>query len=126
MAGADYLAFYDTFDRHSPILGRRAADWMLSPSGKTYGKTSHLMWYGLGVRLRDRGEGVEVWHTGSWARRLSPDATGPRTANTSTLAFRAADGTSWFVHSTPLVLGDARNELNDALLHAYRSVKRGP
>ena len=123
MAGADYLAFYEAFDRHSQILGKRAIDWMLNRSDKTYGKTS---WYGLGVRLRDRGEGIEVWHTGSWARRLSPDSAGPRTANTSTLAFRAADGTSWFVHSTPLVAGNARNELNDSLLLAYRSIKRWP
>lgn len=126
MAGADYVAFYETFDRHSPTLGKRTIDWMLNPSGKTYGKTSYPVWYGLGVRLRDRGEGAEVWHTGSWARRLSPDSAGPRTANTSTLAFRAADGTSWFVHSTPLILGNARSELNDALLRAYRSIKRWP
>jgi hypothetical protein len=78
------------------------------------------------LRLRDRGAGIEVWHTGSWARRLSPDSSGPRTANTSTLAFRAADGTSWFVHATPLILGNARGELNDALLRAYRSIKRWP
>jgi CubicO group peptidase (beta-lactamase class C family) len=124
MSGADYLAFYETFGPHSTVLGKRAVDWMLNRSGKTYGKATYPAWYGLGVRLRDRGKGVEIWHTGSLARRFPPDAVGQRTVNTSTLAFRAADGTSWFVHSTPLVTGNARNELNNELLLAYQSIKR--
>jgi hypothetical protein len=37
---------------------------------------------------------------------------------------RVADGTSWFVHSKPLVLGRARAELDEALLRAYQAVRR--
>jgi len=37
----------------------------------------------------------------------------------------AADGPSWFVHSVPVVRGNARNEPNDKLLLAYRSIKAG-
>lgn len=39
--GRRHLALYETFGRQSPILGRRAVDWMLDRSGKTYGKTSY-------------------------------------------------------------------------------------
>ena len=95
---------------------------MLDKSGKTYGRASYPAWYGPGVRLRDTGRGIETWHTGSWRRQLVPDAQGPRSVETSTFALRIADGTSWFVHSTPLVLGGARTELDQELLRAYRSV----
>lgn len=77
------------------------------------------------MRLRDRGAGAEIWHAGSWVIRYSPDSASPRPVNTSTLVFRAADGTSWFVHSVPVVRGNARNESNDKLLLAYRSIKAG-
>jgi len=122
MTGADYLAFYETFDPRVSRLGTRAFEWMASRPGKTYGRTSYPVWYGLGVRQRDRGQGLEIWHTGSWSRRLPPDSTGTRSANTSTLAFRSADGLSLFVHSAPLVRGNARNELLDELIRTARSV----
>ena len=122
MTGADYLAFYETFDSRVPTLGARAFEWMASRPGKTYGRTSYPVWYGLGVRQRDRGQGLEIWHTGSWSRRLPPDATGSRNANTSTLVFRSAAGLSMFVHSTPLVTGNARNDLLDNLIRAARSI----
>jgi len=83
MTGADYLAFYDTFDPHVSTLGARAFEWMASCPGKTYGRTSHPIWYGFGVRQRDRGQGLEIWHTGSWSRRLLPEAAGPRNATIS-------------------------------------------
>jgi hypothetical protein len=35
-------------------------------------------------------------------RQLPADRQGALSANTSTLALRIRDGTSWFVHSTPL------------------------
>jgi hypothetical protein len=81
------------------------------------------VWYGPGIRLRDTGSGIEIWHTGSWRRKMPPDAQGSRSADTSTFAIRIADGTSWFVHATPLVVGGARMELDRELLRAYRSVK---
>ena len=122
MTGADYLAFFEQFDPVDVRLGATTRDWMLDKSGKTYGRASYPAWYGPGVRLRDAGRGIETWHTGSWRRQLVPDAQGPRSVETSTFAMRIADGTSWFVHSTPLVLGGARTELDQELLRAYRSV----
>jgi CubicO group peptidase (beta-lactamase class C family)/dienelactone hydrolase len=123
MSGGDYLAFLEQLDPARAALGARTRDWMRDKNGKTYGKASYPVWYGPGVRLRDAGRGIEIWHTGSWRRRLPPDAQGPRSADTSTFAIRVADGTSWFVHSTPLVLAGARTELDQELLRAYQSVK---
>jgi len=54
---------------------------------------------------------------------LPLDAEEPRSINTSTFAMRLADGTSWFVYSTPLVLGGARLELRDELLQADPAVR---
>jgi len=105
MTGSDYLAFYERLDPAHFKFGPRAKDWMLDKTCKTYGKTNSPAWYGLGVRLRDAGRGVEYWHTGTWRRRLPPDAQGARSGETSTFAAHLADGTSWFVHSTPLVTG---------------------
>ena len=122
MNGADYLAFLEQLDPAGTELGAKTRDWMLDQTGKTYGKTSYPVWYGPGIRLRDTGSGIEIWHTGSWQRKMPPDAQGPRSADTSTFAIRIADGTSWFVHATPLV-GGARMELDRELLRAYRSVR---
>ena len=122
MSGADYLAFYDVFNSKSSLLGAQALKWMADRRHKTYGRTSYPVWYGLGVRQRDRDQGLEIWHTGSWARKLPSDEIGSRNINTSTLAFRMADGLSVFVHSTPLVLGAARNELMDELIRAARTI----
>jgi CubicO group peptidase (beta-lactamase class C family) len=123
MTGADYLAFFEQFDPAAAKLGGATRNWMLDKRGKTYGKTTYPVWYGPGVRLRDAGRGIEVWHTGSWRRRLPPDAQGPLSIETSTFAMRVADGTSWFVHSTPLVLDGARAELTGDLLRAYQAVR---
>jgi CubicO group peptidase (beta-lactamase class C family) len=123
MNGADYLAFLEQLDPAGTPLGVKTRDWMLDRAGKTYGKTSYPVWYGPGIRLRDTGSGIEIWHTGSWRRKMPPDAQGSRSADTSTFAIRIADGTSWFVHATPLVVGGARMELDRELLRAYRSVK---
>ena len=79
-----------------------------------------------GSASRDAGRGVEIWHTGSWRRQMPPDARGPLSVDTSTFAIRIADGTSWFVHSTPLVLGEARAELDQEMLRAYRAVRTWP
>ena len=124
MDGANYLAFYEIFDPRTSPLGPRAFEWMSNRSGKTYGRTKYPVWYGLGVRLRDRGQGLEVWHTGSWSRRLPTAVATSRDVNTSTLAFRSMTGLSLFVHSQPLVGGDARNELLDQLILAARSIKQ--
>lgn len=123
MTGADYLAFLEQFDPAAARFGPKTRDWMLDRKGKTYGKTSYPAWYGPGVRLRDAGRGVEIWHTGSFRRRLPPDAHGPLSIETSTLAIRTADGASWFVSNTPLVLRSARAELDRDLLRAYRAVR---
>ena len=123
MTGADYLAFFDRFDPAAAALGTKTRDWMLDKTGKLYGNTNYPAWYGLGVRLRDAGRGIEISHTGSWQRQLPADRQGPLSANTSTLALRIADGTSWFVHSTPLVRGGARAELYEEILRAYRAVR---
>jgi len=123
MRGADYLAFFEQFNPTEAKFGTKMRDWMLDRTGKTYGKTRYPVWYGPGVRLRDAGRGIEIWHTGSWRRQLRPDAQGPLSADTSTFAMRLSDGTSWFVHSTPLVTGGARAELDRELQRAYRGVK---
>jgi hypothetical protein len=122
MRGADYLAFYEIFDPKRAALGPAVTKWMMSPAGKTYGKTSFPVWYALGVRLRDAGRGVEIWHTGSWRSRRPRDKLGPLASETSTLAMRLNDGTSWFVHSLPLVRGNARLELTDRLIKAYQAI----
>jgi CubicO group peptidase (beta-lactamase class C family) len=128
MAGADYLAFLDQHDLDRAAWGTAVRDWTLDPKGKTFGTAKPQDWYGPGVRIRDAGNGaghgLELWHTGTWRRRLAPDAQGPRSAETSILAVRAGDGTSWFVHSVPIVLDGARAELARDLLATHRSVRR--
>jgi len=123
MTGADYLAFLDQHDLSRATWGRDVREWALDSRDKTVGTGGPRNWYGLGVRVRDAGRGPEIWHTGSWRRRLAPDAQGPRSAETSLLAVRVADGASWFVHSVPVVLGGARNELDRDLIRAYASVR---
>jgi hypothetical protein len=39
---------------------------------------------------------------------------------------RIADGTSWFVHSTPVVMGEPRIELARELRRAHGSVRKWP
>jgi CubicO group peptidase (beta-lactamase class C family) len=123
MSGADYLSFLEQLDLAAARFGPRVADWVVDTAGKTYGEPDGSTWYGLGLRLRRSRRGIEMWHTGSWRRRFSPDAQGPRTADTSTFAMRLPDRTAWFVHSSPLVLGNARAELGRALLAAYDLVQ---
>jgi CubicO group peptidase (beta-lactamase class C family) len=124
MPGADYLAAFERLAPSRATYGAPVRAWMLDPNGKTFGTAKPPSWYGLGVRLRDRGQGLVMSHTGSWrARTTPPDTQGPRNTETSTLAVVVADGTSWFVHSTPLVLDGARDELDRDLLRAYRSVR---
>ena len=124
MTGADYLAFFEQIDPGRTTFGVATKDWMLDSKDKLFGTAKPQSWYSLGVRMRDQGRGLEFSHTGAWRRRLGPDAQGPRSAETSTLAVRVADGTSWFVHSTPLVLDGARAELDRELLGAYRAVRQ--
>lgn len=123
MTGADYLAFYEQFDLTRSALGIATRNWMLDGTRRTIGQSNSRNWYGLGTRMRAQRDGTVVWHTGSWRRKMAPDVQGPRSAETSTLAVRVADGTSWFVHSLPLVLDGARNELDRELMRAYRSVR---
>jgi CubicO group peptidase (beta-lactamase class C family) len=124
MTGADYLAVFEQLDPKRATFGALMRDWTIDPKGKVYGSAKPRNWYGPGIRMRDTGHGLEFWHTGTWRRRLAADATGPRSAETSLLAVQVADGTSWFVHSTPVVLDGARLELDRDLLAAYRSVRR--
>lgn len=56
-------------------------------------------------------------------RRMAAEAQGLLAADTSTFAMHLADGTSWFVHSSPLALGGARVELDRELLRAYQAVR---
>jgi CubicO group peptidase (beta-lactamase class C family) len=123
MAGADYLAFYDTFDLQTGKLTPEVRQWMLDRTGKTFDTSRIPAWYGLGVRVRDAGRGIEVWHTGSWLRAMPRDEEGPLSANTSAFALRLADGTSFFVHSTPLLLGGVRPELHQGLIRVHQTVK---
>ena len=123
MAGADYLAFFETLDPARATFGATIRDWILDPNGKTYGR-SQFTWYSLGLRMRDEGRGLEYWHTGTFRRRLAADAQGPLSTETSNLAVHTADGTSWFIHSTPLVLGGARAELDRELLKAHQGLAK--
>lgn len=124
MAGADYLAFLDSLDPARATFDATTRGWMLDPNGKTYGNAARLAWYSLGLRMRDEGRGLEYWHTGTFRRRLPPDAQGPLSIETSNLAVHIADGTSWFMHSTPLVLGGARAELDRELLKVHRALAK--
>lgn len=124
MTGANYLAFLDQHDPDRATWGPAIRDWTRDPTAKATGTVKPLGWYGPGIRVRDAGQGLELWHTGTWRRRLAPDAQGPRSVETSLLAIRIADGTSWFVHSRPVVLGNARNELYQELLAVHRTMQR--
>lgn len=123
MRGEDYLRFFDSIDPARAAWGNAVRDWMLDRTGKSLRAAGGREWYGLGVLMRETDDGIEIWHTGSWRRRMAPDAIGPRSAETSTLAYRAADGTSWFVHALPLVLDGARAELARALVEANRNTR---
>jgi CubicO group peptidase (beta-lactamase class C family) len=125
MTGADYLAFLEQLDPRQAHFGAEAQRWMLDRTGKSTGPEGGG-WYGLGVRVREQGGGHMVWHTGSWRRKLGADKIGPRSIETSTLAVRLPDGTSWFVHSLPLVLDGARVELMRELMKAHAAVRRWP
>jgi CubicO group peptidase (beta-lactamase class C family) len=109
MAGADYLAFLDRLEPRRAAFGPATRDWMLDSAGKTVGANPRN-WYSIGLRMRDTGRGIEIFHTGSWRRRFPPDAQGPRATETGTLAVRLPDGTSFFLYLTPLARG-AREEL---------------
>jgi len=112
MKGADYLSFLDYFDPVDQRLGKTAKAWMLSDATKEGG--SHGAWYALGTNVRKYGNGVNVWHWGSW-----------RQSGAVTFAARWYDGTAWFVAASPhLPEGDPRLELDRALVHAYRAVRR--
>jgi CubicO group peptidase (beta-lactamase class C family) len=126
MSGADYLAFFDQLDPAGAKFGTKMRDWMLDRNGKVSGAGSNPAWYGPGVLLREAGGGIDMWHTGSWRYRFPPDGNGPRRSETSTFAMRVADGTSWFVHSTPVVMGEPRIELARELKRAHGSVRNWP
>jgi CubicO group peptidase (beta-lactamase class C family) len=126
MRGADYLAFFDQLDPAGARFGTAMRDWMLDRSGKTNGARSNPAWYGPGVFLREAGGGIDMWHTGSWRYRFPPGGNGPGLSQTSTFAMRIADGTSWFVHSTPVVMGEPRIELARELRRAHGSVRKWP
>ncbi len=123
MAGADYLAFFETADPARAMYGTDVRDWVLDPSDKSYGKGSRA-WYALGQRMRNEGRGLEYWHTGTFRRRLPPDKAGALSVDTSNLAVHIDDGTSWFMHSTPVILGGARAELDRELLKAHRALMK--
>ena len=124
MTGADYLAFLEQLDPKRAAFGMAMSAWMLDPADKAFGTSHPQSWYGPGIRLRDQGRGIEVWHTGSWRRILAPDQIGSRSTDTRTFAMRVSDGTSWFVHhSAPSSLEIARFELDRDLRHAYELVK---
>jgi hypothetical protein len=105
------------------MYGTDVRDWVLDPNDKAYGKGSRA-WYALGQRMRNEGRGLEYWHTGTFRRRLPPDKQGAISVDTSNLAVHIDDGTSWFMHSTPVILGGARAELDRELLKTHRALRR--
>jgi CubicO group peptidase (beta-lactamase class C family) len=124
MKGKDYLAFLDLFAADDPRLGEPAKAWMLDPAGKSV-PFDPTAWYGLGTLVRKAERGVDVWHWGSWD--YTPDKGEKGTVRTSFVAHanRLADGTAWFVYAEPRAEeGSPRTELSEALLNAYRSVKK--
>jgi CubicO group peptidase (beta-lactamase class C family)/dienelactone hydrolase len=124
MTGADYLAFFDQLDPARAKFGPAIRNWMLDPSGKTFGTRNPPSWYALGVMVRGNDKSRVISHTGSWRATIGPrNPKRPRISETSTLAIRSADGTSWFVHHVPRILGGARAELERELLIAHRSVR---
>lgn len=124
MTGADYLAFFDQLDPAGAKFGPAIRDWMLDPTGKTLGTSKPPSWYGLGVGVRGDNKNRVISHTGTWRAPIGPrDANNSGVSETSTLALRAADGTSWFVHYVPRILGGARGELVRELLKAHQSVR---
>jgi CubicO group peptidase (beta-lactamase class C family)/dienelactone hydrolase len=124
MTGADYLAFFDQLDPARAKFGPTVRNWMLDPSGKTIGTSKSPSWYGLGARIRGDNRSRVISHTGSWRATIDPrDPKKSGISETSTLAIRSADGTSWFVHNVPRILDGARAELERELLIAHRSVR---
>jgi hypothetical protein len=124
MKAADHLAVLDLFAADDPRLGAVAKAWMLDPAGKSV-PFDPTAWYGLGTLVRKAERGVDVWHWGSWD--YTPDKGEKGTVRTSFVAHanRLADGTAWFVYAEPRVEeGSPRTELSEALLNAYRSVKK--
>jgi len=124
MRGEDYLKFLDQLDPDKWFLGTAAKAWMLDPGAKAIPFDS-TAWYGLGTYLREGEHGVDIWHWGSWDYTPEAGERGTERSSFVAYAMRMSDGTAWFVHAEPRVEeGAPRRELADALLKAYRSVKR--
>jgi CubicO group peptidase (beta-lactamase class C family) len=124
MKAEDYVKFLDLFAADDPRLGAAAQAWMLDPSRKGV-PFDGAAWYGLGTLVRKAERGVDVWHWGSWDYTPEKGEKGGVRSSFAAYAARLSDGTAWFVHAQPRVEeGAPRAALADALLQAYRAVKR--
>jgi CubicO group peptidase (beta-lactamase class C family) len=119
-----YLAFLDLFAAADTRLGRVAKAWMLSPEGKITSRDGQV-WYGLGTNVRKAGDGVNVWHWGSWRFNMTGAKDGTLRSSFVTFAVRLNEGTGWFVQATPQVAeGPPRAELDRTLWDVFRAVKK--
>jgi CubicO group peptidase (beta-lactamase class C family) len=63
VTGADYIRFYDIFDRGHPLLGEAVQDW-IAAARERWGANPRGRWYSLGVQTSITAEGRQVQHSG--------------------------------------------------------------
>ncbi len=125
LSAANYLRVTELFDPANSTLGTAAQNFLFAPAGPAAANPG-ASWYGLGTWVRPTPAGVTTFHWGEWRYAISAK-NNPLTVNFNTFVDRAADGTAWFVYLTPAATsGGAKDQLDAALLSAYRSVKTWP
>jgi CubicO group peptidase (beta-lactamase class C family) len=125
LSGESYLRFTDIFDPANPTLGKTADAFLFAPDGAAANNPG-AAWYGLGTWVRRTPNGYTTFHWGEWRYAIAAK-NNPLTVNFNTFVTRTADGTAWFVYLTPAVTsGGAKDQLDAALLSAYRAVKTWP
>jgi CubicO group peptidase (beta-lactamase class C family) len=125
LSGENYLRFADIFDLANPTLGKVADAFLFTPAGAAANNPG-AVWYGLGTWVRGTANGYTTFHWGEWRYAIAAK-NNPLTVNFNTFVTRAADGTAWFVYLTPAVTsGGAKDQLDAALLNAYRAVTTWP
>jgi CubicO group peptidase (beta-lactamase class C family) len=122
LTATDYLKFFHAFDRGSGLADAATWRWMMTPGGKSMGKSADAH-YALGMVVRRDPSGPTFVHTGLWTHAQSDAAGGPLADSHATLAVKSGDGVAWFVFMAPQPPKDARAALDRALWRAHDSVR---